>query len=150
MRRSCLTFLQMKSRLGRGGFIVCKMVICLKNFFCHCVAFCEERTYKRQNKGNNCHNRRNFNDVHPTAVVRNRAEAVCTENRADITASVKECGNTAHIAVFANAERNEARRNVDDTADHKVHNRKEKHSQSGIFDGIEKHNRNDRCRRNGI
>ena len=115
-----------------------------KDFFRESSALCEQGTDQNDDCGNCRNQSRDLNNRHPTALVCDRAERVGTANRARVATSVKQSGDTADVAVFADAEGDQARRDVDDTAHHQVHNREEEERDCRISLLIEQNDREDR------
>lgn len=112
-----------------------------KDFFRESSAFCKQGTDQNDDCGDCRNQSRDLDNRHPAALVCDRAERIGTANRACVAASVKQSGDTADVAVFADAEGDQARRDVDDTAYHQVHNSEEEERDCRISLLIEQNDR---------
>ena len=89
-------------------------------------AFRKDRTNERKHDGHDRNRCDHIQNHHPTCFFCNQTKSVCTANAANVATSIKERGDTADVAILTNAERDHAGRQIDDTADHEIHERKAK------------------------
>lgn len=125
----------------------------LKNFFCHFRVSCKDRADKGEHSGCDGSDGSDRDHEEPavlTVGIGDRAEAVRAANGTDVTAGVKEGRDAADVAVFADGKRNDARRDIDDTADHEIHEREEEDGERGVFLRIEEKDRENGKSCNGI